>query len=215
MRIHRMFRRAHPNRDRDPAPIYLWAVLIPALFLAGCTATVQLPVDKPQHGRTLFLLDHGFHCGLVMARADGSLVRYVYGEWRWYAKQETGIARVFPTLLSTTTATLGRKQLSGPPAETNIRNRIPVVIKKVYQLSADPARVDALIAKLDRLFEDHHDTLLYNEAYDLEFVKHPQPYSFGNNSNHMAREWLRELGFTIRGNPAFGYWRVNRPASDP
>lgn len=202
-------------RSRLTPAIYPWLLLIPALLFGGCTATIQPPNNAAGNGRIVFLLDHGFHCGLVMTRADGSLVRYVYGEWRWFAKRETGIARVFPTLLRPTTAALGRKQLAGPPTEMNVRGRIPVVIKKLHRLIADPARVDTLIEKLDQQFEDGRDTMHYNTAYDLKFVEHPEPYRLGNNSNHVVRGWLRELGFTVRGNPVLGYWRVKRQSSVP
>lgn len=189
-------------------------LLIAAGFLGGCAATISVP-PAPAEPRPVFVVDHGRHSSLVLVRADHGLVRYAYGEWRWYAKQDTGLWRVFPTLFARTTAALGRRELAGPPTEENLRRRIPVVVEAIYALPADPARVDALSANLDGLFEARRDTLHYNAAYDLEFVVHPEPYTLGHNSNHVVAEWLRQLAVEVRGTPLAGNWRLAPSPASP
>lgn len=186
----------------------LLLVLLTLAGVAGCAATIEpLPVEPGM--RAVFLLEHGRTSSLVLAREDGTLIRYAYGDWLWYAKKQTGFLRAFPTLFTETTATLGRRELSGPPTADNLRRQVPGEIAELYILRANPIRVDALICKLDTLFHRHSETLIYNESYDFEFVIHPEPYSLWHNSNHLVAEWLRHLGIGVSGTPIFGYWRTN------
>lgn len=178
-------------------------------LLTGCAGTVNVPdaaeLDDP---RPVFLLDHGHHSSLVVTRADDSMVRYVYGDWRWYAMRETGFLRSFPTLFASTQAALGRRELDGPPEADSLRGRIRVVIDQLYGLSAPAERIDSLIERLDQRFDAAADTRMYNQDYDLEFVHDPKPYTLGSNSNHVIAAWLEELGIDVSGNPMFGRWRV-------
>jgi hypothetical protein len=177
--------------------------------LTGCVATVEAPSDPPPaDARPVFLLDHGYHSSLVLGRADNSIVRYVYGEWRWYALGETGFFRVFPTLLVPTQAALGRRVLAGPATRDGVRLEVRVGIDELHQFHADPARADALIEALDALFQANRDTVYYNLMYDVELVKHPERYRLGNNSNHFVADWLRQLGIEVRGSPMISRWRV-------
>jgi hypothetical protein len=62
----------------------------------------------------------------------------------------------------------------------------------------DKGMATALRAMLDRLFSERLQTLSYNEAYDLEFVLHPERYFILHNSNQMVGRWLAELGCELR-----------------
>jgi hypothetical protein len=190
------------------ASIRLFFVVL-ALLLAGCVGTVTRPDDTTlDQPRPAFLLDHGRHSTLVLTREDDSMIRYLYGEWRWYALQETGFFRVWPTLFFPTQAALGRKELDGPPGKDTIRRQIPVVIRKIHELSVEAERIDELDRKLEQRFEAAIDTRHHNPVYDLEFVHHPRDYTVFYNSNHVVADWLRELGIEVRGNPMWGTWRV-------
>src|SRR5688572_33154323 len=85
-----------------------WArVLVPLLvMLAGCSTTVVTPA-APLEPVTAFLLDHGSTSSLVMPTADGNMVRYVYGDWNWYALRNTGIIDGLRALLGPSQGTLG------------------------------------------------------------------------------------------------------------
>lgn len=184
-------------------------ILVVIWLVSGCAATVT-PQDVPKHldPRPVYLLDHGLHASLAVSREDGTLVRYVYGEWRWYAMRETGFPRVFPTLFTRTQATLGRRELPGPVDADGLRRLLRVEVKHVHVLEAPAERIDELIADIDQRFDSARNTLIYNAAYDLEFVQDPRPYHLVYNSNHAVAEWLRILGIEISGSPIFGAWRV-------
>ncbi len=180
-----------------------------AILLTGCVGTViRTDADALDQHRAAFLVDHGRHSTLVLTREDDSMVRYLYGEWRWYALQETGFFRVWPTLFFPTQAAIGRKELTGPPDESNIRRQIPVVIQQIHELPVEADRLDALESSLDLRFNAAIQTLHYNSDYDLDFVHDPVDYTVFYNSNHVVADWLRELGVEVRGNPIWGRWRV-------
>lgn len=179
-------------------------------LLTGCVGTVTRPdIQEIEQPRPVYLLDHGRHSTLVLTREDDSMVRYIYGEWRWYALQEAGVFRVLPTLFFPTQAALGRKELDGPPAESTIRRQIPVVIQAVHELPAEAERIDQLDRRLEQRFDDAIDTLHYNRDFDLEFVHDRKPYTVFDNSNHIVADWLRELGIEATGNPMWGTWRIS------
>lgn len=180
-------------------------------FASGCAGVVTRtePVaDEPT--RPVLLLDHGRHTSLVLTREDESLVRYLYGDWRWYAEGQTGLLRAVPTLFLPTRSALGRRELTGPPAPDNVRRQIRVQIDTIYLLTAKASLIDRLDQRLERHFAEREEEQIFNADYDLEFVPGPRPYTVFFNSNHWVADWLRELGIDARGNPVFGHWRVEQ-----
>ena len=182
-------------------------LLFTLTLLSGCAATIEPPVTDPNM-RPVFLLDHGRTSSLVLVSDNGSMTRYTYGEWLWYAKQQTGVRRAFAALFIPTTATLGRKDLNSPPTAANLRRQLAVEVAELHCLAAQPQNVETLRHKLDALFAQQRNSLIYNKNYDLEFVVHPQPYTLWHNSNHVVAAWLNELGFNVAGSPMLGAWRV-------
>jgi len=199
---------ADRHRPRFALPATLLVLM--ALVLAGCTATVKFPapgaVDAP---RPVFLVEHGWHTSLVLTREDESMVRYVYGDWRWYAEQETGALRVLPTLFARTQGALGRASLESPASERALRAQTRVVIDDVHAFEASASRVEALLERLDARFVAARDTRQHSAAYGLDFVHDDKPYTLWDNSNHVVVEWLRELDVEVTGNPLYGRWRIS------
>lgn len=179
------------------------------VLLSACAGTITKTVPAAaSETRPVVLLDHGRHASLVLTRADQNLVRYLYGDWRWYAENDTGPLRAIPTLFARTPSALGRREMSGPASSEALRRQVPVHIDQIHWLSADAARIDALDRRLSTYFEGRLDERLFNPVYELEFVPGPRPYTLFDNSNHIIAEWLEELGIEVRGNPIFGRWRV-------
>lgn len=182
--------------------------LLAIAVLTGCAATLT-PPPAPEQPRPAFLLDHGRHSSLVLATRDERLMRYAYGEWRWYAERDTGFGRMLAALLRQTPAALGRRELSGPADSERIRDQILVELNIIYAFDAEAEKVDALLAELDRQFRARLDEMVENPVYGLDFVPHPVPYTWRHNSSHVVAEWLEALDFEIRGNPTFGRWRID------
>lgn len=171
-----------------------------AVLLGGCAATVDCPqVDGPT--RAALLLDHGRHASLAIENAHGVLHRYSYGDRRWYALGDTGIAAGLDALLRDTPAVLIRYELHAAPSLDAVQAALGLVVENLYSFAVRAQHADALIARLDSIYFSDPD------ARSRRFASHPQPYTVWHNSNHMAAEWLHELGCNVSGNPVISNWR--------
>jgi len=184
--------------------------MLVAASCSACSAVIMTPaeeaIDTP---RPVFVVDHGWHTSLVLTDEEGGMVRYVYGDWRWYAEADTGFLRAFPTLFLNTRGALGRQLMPAPASAEAIRTRSRVAIDEIHTLSASAERVDALIVSLAGRFAAADETRTYSQRYGLEFVHDAKPYRLGRNSNHRLAEWLEELGMQVSGNPVFGRWHIS------
>ncbi len=185
-----------------------WMLSAVLTLLAGCTATIIQP-DEVIDPVPVYVLDHGRHNSLVLVVDEDNVQRLAYGEWRWYVDGETGLGRSLSALLVNTPAALGRGRLRGPIDPDCWVDQIGSEIRNVLIFSAGRERVAKLAAEVDAEFaraEPHYSHLL-----NLEFVLDAREYSLGHNSNHRVVEWLRALGFEVRGNPTIGILRAADP----
>lgn len=178
-----------------------------AMLVTGCAATVRCP-EPPGPGAPVFLLDHGRHASLVLPDPHGYLVRYAYGDRRWYADMDTGIGPGAAALFRRTPAVLGRRDLHVEPEPQQVVAALRIVVEAIHTLRVDADALDRLRTELELLFFEDFDAMRYNDAYDLEFVPHPRDYTGGNNSNHMVAEWLHELGCEVTGSPLVSNWNI-------
>ena len=199
------------KRIFNDGPACLCATVI---LLSGCTNTIH-PPDVPTEDRKAYLVDLGRHTRLALGTPDGEFVEYAYGEWLWYARMNDQWWRVPAVLFWPTQGTLGRQVWRAPRAGARFADRYAGLI--VLELFADERKVDALIARLDRAFNDRSSHLIRNDIYGLDFVPYHRPYSLIYNSNHAVKEWLEELGFEVTGSGMFAEWEYadqTRPSSN-
>lgn len=187
------------------------AVPIMALLTAACTHTVVAPSD-PARPVSAFLLDHGHHATVVVEH-DGRLIRYSYGHWTYYAELQTGPARASGAILGSSQAGLGRRQLAGPARIEGIRRQIPVVTEAAWRIEVGADAATRLVERLETIFRTGRGSLIHNRLYELDFVHHPDDYSLGHNSNHVASEWLRALGCEVAMHGPHSNWRVENAAA--
>ncbi len=183
------------------------------LLLAACATVVVAPA-APEEPVAVFLLDHGGHASLVLPAGEGRLVRYAYGDFRWYALEQTGPGSGFAALLGGTPAALGRGELKGPAEVQAVRAQVREGTVQVYELRVARAASERLRGELDELFEANRATLVHSATYDLDFVRHPTPYSAEHNSNVVTARWLEALGCEVQGPSLITNWRVEPPAGD-
>ncbi|HET9700136.1 MAG TPA: hypothetical protein VFP70_04360 [Burkholderiales bacterium] len=181
-----------------------------SLLLAGC-ATVVVAPTAPEEPVSVFLLEHGGHASLVLPGGERGLVRYAYGDLRWYALGQTGPAEGLAALLGETPAALGRRELRGPADAETVRSQVREGIQQLYELRVARARSERLRADLDGIYAANRATLVYSATYDLEFVRHPVPYSARHNSNFVMAGWLTALGCEVQGAGLITNWRVATP----
>jgi hypothetical protein len=184
--------------------------LAAALVLPGC-ATVVVPPAAPDEPVAVFLLDHGGHASLVLPAGEGGLVRYAYGDYRWYALEQTGPGSGLAALLGSTTGALGRGKLRGPAEARAVRAQVREGTRQVFALRVARAASERLRAELDGIFAADRGTPVYSATYDLEFVRHPVPYSAEHNSNVVTAGWLESLGCEVKGAGLITNWSVTLP----
>ena len=147
------------------------------------------------------VLDHGQHSSLILQIPDG-MVRYSYGDWKWYALRQTGPAEGIAALFWPTQAGLGRKQLPGPFSPMAVSREVRVGIENAVYFTVDARAVHQLVDSLERIFDENSAGQVYNEAYDLVFVPHPDPYTIAHNSNRVVAGLARAAGLPGRRNDA-------------
>lgn len=177
-----------------------------SLWLPGCATTVIPPETVAEPAR-IGLLDHGHHASLILESDDGSMVRYAYGDWQWYALGRTGVLEGIAALLWPTPAGLGRRQLPGPFSPAAVERGVGVPIEDALYLVVDGAYVRRLTARLDRIFQENAPRQTNSELRGMVFVPHPEPYSILHNSNRLVAEWLEDLGCRVEGPTILSDWQ--------
>ena len=159
--------------------------------LAGCAATVTPPPGPFDDPVEVAVLHEALHTGLVLPASGGGYVEHGFGDWSWFAEEDTASYRVFPVVLWPTRAAWSRR-VGAAPALENLQRRWPHVRLTAFTVE----RATALRLR-DRL-EDAWHTLpgprLLRGADRHAFVSAEPGYWFGYNCNDAVAEWLDELG---------------------
>ena len=173
----------------------------------GCSATRIIPPDSVAEPAPVFVLEHSDSSSLVLSAADGSLHRYAYGDWAYYAERQTGSGTGLAALLWATPAGLGRRQLDGPATAASIYRQVRIDIDKLHTIEVERRQVERLRRQLDALFDataNHYPS----PDVDLVFVPHPLAYHLNHNSNHVVADWLVQLGCQVDSRPILSGWVV-------
>lgn len=181
------------------------------LVLSGCATHVVPPTGIAESAK-VFILDHGRHTSLVVSTADDEMVRYAYGDWRYYAERRTGPGQAIAALLWNTPSALGRRRLPGPATAAAVRQQVPLEIEALYEIEVERRRIDALRRELDAIF-DAGDEPRETPETALYFVPHPRAYNLFHNSNTAIANWLEALGCEVRGWRIFANWRIDQATS--
>lgn len=181
------------------------------LTLSGCTSVQVIPPTELDAPVPVFLLDHGRHTSLIVPAQEGIMMRYAYGDRRYYAYASANLSTGFSALFRNTPAVLGRKVLTGPAEVGYIRSVVQVHIERILVVHVERQKVNLLLQTLETLFAQH-EVIAYRWDIDLEFSAHPVPYSLTHNSNRAIADWLKILGCEIQGRPILSNWHILTPS---
>jgi len=189
---------------------FIWATLtlIGLLFLSVFAPTVLIAPSSVMDQRTVLVIDHGTHSSLAIETSSGDLLRFAYGDKRYYATRDTSLGSGAAALLWPTPSTLGRGELLGPASKENLESQLRVVVQVIHQLEVAGSMADELIAKLDAIHFAGEAEHIVVTAYGLVFAPHPEDYFWANNSSSIITGWLRELGVGVFGWGLLASWRV-------
>jgi hypothetical protein len=188
--------------------VKLIAVSLIGLFLVSALSpTVLIPPRDLSDPRQVFLIDHGTHTSIAVETNQETFIRYAYGDKNYYALRNTDLSSGARALLMPTDAVLARAELAITPSVEGVIDGLPVVVQKVYPLQVEGSKADQLISSLDEIFAEGKENLIEVPAYGLDFVPHPDDYSWVNNSSTMIASWMRQMEITTIGWGLLAYWR--------
>jgi len=172
-------------------------VLASAALAAGCRITVRPPSDVVDPV-TVFVVDQGRHSALVLPTSAGGAELWTFGEWRWFALDQTAWWRTPAVVLWPTRATLGRAPVHVPLVASSIARAFGA--ESVHEVVVERAAALALEAELERRFAAGSDERLHSTLYRLDFAPdEARSYWIGHHCNSEAKAWLRALGCDVRG----------------
>jgi len=187
---------------------FLALTLIGLLFLSAFTPTVLFPSSSVADQRSVFVIDHGTHSSLAIETSSGEMLRFAFGDMRYYATRDTSLGSGAAALFWPTPSTLGRGELLGPASIEKLQSQLRVVVEVIYQLEVPSSKADELISKLDAIYFAGEQDHIAVPAYGLVFAPHPDSYFWVNNSSSVIAGWLRELGVRVFGWGLIASWRV-------
>jgi hypothetical protein len=184
------------------------AVAFLASVSGGCVTTRIIPPRPSGDDVSVFVTDYGRHSSVLLPTPQGHYNEYAFGDFNWFALSHTTQSDALHAMLWSAGATLGRRQIKleidDPTAVAS-----DTTACKVIRLRVPRDRVDALIERLDADFYARHDTVTYNPASAMWFVRSDEPYNAFHNCNHVTARWLRQLGCQIRGTAMFSKFAVD------
>lgn len=183
-----------------------------AILLGGCAVTVTPPAN-PVNPRPAFILDHGRHSTLVVVDSSGRPVRYAFGTPE-RENDDIGFFRGLAALLGSESGTLGRRVLPGPPTVENLHKVLGVETEKLYCIAVSDERAYRLQRVLNLVFEKNLASASYDPGWNLEFVRNPEDYWFGDDANEAVKNWLAELDCEVSGVSTFGNWKIRQPSGE-
>jgi hypothetical protein len=174
------------------------------LGVVGC-ATVVIPPRDVRDPVSVYLVDYGRHSSLVFPEEENTLVEYAFGEWRWFALDDTGLFAAFRALCWSTTGTLGRRYIV---AEDPAGFDAVFAGVLLYEVRVEREAVGVLVRHLDDRWEQQEENMVYNAGYDFYFVPDAQGYHVFRNCNPVVAGWLRDLNCQVRGPALLSNWRL-------
>lgn len=191
----------------------IWMGLVAAglLVLSAFTPTALIPPSAEPAARKVFVIDHGTHSSLALETESGEMIRYAYGDLRYYATRDTSLGSGVAALLIPTPATLGRGELSAPATAASVQQQSRVVVEIIYELEVREDLADALMIELDGIFFRGQAEHIAVPAYGLVFAPHPEDYFWANNSSTVIARWLGQMDVGVFGWGLIASWRVAGP----
>jgi hypothetical protein len=179
--------------------------------LGGCATTVTPPANV-QRPVAIALLDHGRTSSLVLPAPgnDTVMMRYAYGDWKWFALDQTDLLTGIAALLWPTLATLARQVMTGTVNEPQIRSGVPYLIEHFHSITVERGACEQLWSDLERQFHSEIQTRIDDPTSGFSFVHHPRSYTLLHNSNHATARWLRQAGCKVSGLAVNSDWRITQ-----
>lgn len=176
-----------------------------ATVTCGCTMVVR-PPDNPVDPVTVVLVDYGRHSSLILPGPEGGSVEFAYGEWDWFALNQTSIFRAMALTLWPQQGALGRRAIPAPTDPVALEAHVRC--EEFFAIRVARAKAAGLWSRLENQWNSGSGEAVDNPALGLRFVKVDDDYVLGRNCNHMTARWLKDLGCDVVGSACFSSFRI-------
>lgn len=195
-----------PQRRSDlQTALLLLALLLAASGLAGCGHRLTPPANVSD-SVPVYVVDYGRHASLALPQRDAeTLSEWSWGDWNWFALEETGVLQGFEALFASRGATLSRRVIA--PADSLADLQLRLGAEEVLALEVERSRAAALEAQLETRWHRRRTEAVTGTGGRV-FVPDEGRYSLGNNSVHELNRWLRALGVEVEGSGVVARYRV-------
>ncbi len=188
-------------------------ILCIAIAQTACVGyTVRPPeiVADPAH---VFVIDYGDTSRLWLPEDTGGFTEWGYGDWRWYANDQTNLLYGIIVLTWPTSGTLGMHvRQTGPWGSDGVLlSDLAGYAQLVHEIDVERAKMEALRAELHERYESQRSTEIYNERRQMSFVKDQSSYWMGHQSTTVMAGWLREMGCKASGYSLRANYHVRPP----
>jgi hypothetical protein len=194
---------------------YSW-FFIPLVLLttAGCTWRITPPgaVERPG---TVYVTTYGKHTRLALPQAADPhrLVEFGFGDWHYYALEETGLLSGLRALFWSEASAYSRRELRYHP-DPDTFSRLSGG-ERSARLVVEQSQIAVLRDALEQRWRSLAGETVQRSAEELSLRRSDEPYHLFHNSNHRTAEWLRELGCEVRGVTILGSFRVTERKGGP
>jgi len=180
------------------------------LLFSGCAWTVIPPaISGNVESVTVFVTDYGRHTRLGLPARDGVTVcEWGFGDWDYYALENTGAWSGLRAVSVFGRSTLARRSLPGAGDLERYRTAAGGVRTVAIEVGRDNA--DRLLAELEALWLFGLESgEIHRGDRGLGFVRTKQRYHLLRNSNAQTAAWLRDLGCEVTGTPILSNFRLH------
>lgn len=183
-------------------------IILVALIGGGCRPWRIIPPNQVESPTSVYLTRYASHTRLALPPESGHMgVEYGFGDWHWYAREETGaMSGVRAALLPMDAAYSRREVLWSDSAETLA---IRLAGNHTERIEVESARVATLRQELEAKWDslDAAEEVVIPRR-DTVYRRTDENYHLANNSNQQTATWLEQLGCRIEGTPLKGEFRV-------
>jgi len=182
---------------------------LPALAIVICltlaqTACVGYTVRPPEivaDPVEVYVIDYGDTSRLWLPEDTGGFTEWGYGDWRWYANDQTNLLYGIIVLTWPTPGTLGRHERATGPwdDEGHLLPDLVGYAQLVHEIDVERTKMEALRTRLHERYDAQISTEIHNERRQMSFVKDKSSYWLGHQSTTTMAAWLRELGCKASG----------------
>ncbi|MCU0689221.1 MAG: hypothetical protein MUE97_05725 [Phycisphaerales bacterium] len=189
----------------------LMVLIASAVLMAGCSMQLTPPdisaVSSGQRARVV-ILDHGIHGGLVLPMEDGSAREYAFGEWEYFALEETGLGQTLGAVFVPSQGTIARRDIPGGARMDPRQLAEPYIVDSTHTLFVEAAKVRLLVEAIEAERAVRASEMLTRD--DTNFVPTDRRYSASHNCNHQLAAWLEALGVKVGGSRMWARFEVER-----